>query len=110
MKIDECLKKNELPTVATNSSERSYELVKDEKGGKALLERIDLIDKLKIIKTPDPLKSLLSSVLLPKRGKSFVCKVVNDFGHFSWRFIHSIIQPSFNNVNASTHDKDTYIF
>lgn len=60
MKIDEYLKKNELPNVATNSSERSYELVKDEKwidekGGEALLETIHLFDKLKIIKTPDPL-------------------------------------------------------
>ncbi len=60
LKIDEYLKTNGLPTADTNSSERSYELVKDEKwmdekGGKALLERIHLFDKLKIVKTPDPL-------------------------------------------------------
>lgn len=58
--IDRYLQSNGLPTTYTNSSERSYDLVKDEKwidekGGKALLEKINLMDKLKIMKTPDPL-------------------------------------------------------
>lgn len=58
--IDRYLQSNGLPTTYTNSSERSYELMKDEKwidekGGKALLEKINLFDKLKIMKTPDPL-------------------------------------------------------
>ncbi|KHD84366.1 Wadjet anti-phage system protein JetD domain-containing protein [Heyndrickxia ginsengihumi] len=58
--IDQYIQKNGLPTNYTNSSERSYELMKDEKwidekGGKAILEKINLFDKLKIMKTPDPL-------------------------------------------------------
>lgn len=58
--IDEYLQKNGLPTTYTNRSERSYEIMKDEKwidekGGKALLEKINLFDKLKIMNTPDPL-------------------------------------------------------
>ncbi|MCM3442532.1 Wadjet anti-phage system protein JetD domain-containing protein [Metabacillus halosaccharovorans] len=58
--IDEYLQKNGLPTTFTNSSERSYEIMKDEKwidekGGKAILEKINLFDKLKIMKSPDPL-------------------------------------------------------
>ncbi|PWA10358.1 cytosolic protein [Pueribacillus theae] len=58
--IDAYLKKNGLPTIPTNSSGRSYEIMKDEKwideqGGKALLDKLNLWDKLKIIKTPDPL-------------------------------------------------------
>lgn len=60
MIIDEYLQKNGLPTTYANSSERSYELMKDEKwidekGGKAILVKINLYDKLKIMKTPDPL-------------------------------------------------------
>lgn len=58
--IDAYLQKNGLPTTHANSSERSYEIMKDEKwidekGGKALLEKMNLWDKLKIMKTPDPL-------------------------------------------------------
>lgn len=58
--IDQYLQKNGLPVTNTNSSERSYELMRDEKwidekGGKAILEKINLFDKLKIMKTPDPL-------------------------------------------------------
>lgn len=58
--IDQYLQKNGLPTTFTNSSERSYELMKDEKwidekGGKAILEKINLFDKLMIMKSPDPL-------------------------------------------------------
>ncbi|MED3552743.1 Wadjet anti-phage system protein JetD domain-containing protein [Cytobacillus praedii] len=60
MKIDEYLQYSGLPTTDTNSSERSYEIMHDEKwidekGGKAILEKINLFDKLKIMKTPDPL-------------------------------------------------------
>lgn len=60
MKIDEYLQNGGLPATYTNSSERSYEITKDEKwidekGGKAILEKINLFDKLKIMKTPDPL-------------------------------------------------------
>ncbi|WP_273129381.1 Wadjet anti-phage system protein JetD domain-containing protein [Bacillus weihaiensis] len=60
MLIDDYLQENGLPTSFTNSSERSYEVMKDEKwidekGGKALLDKINLYDKLKITKTPDPL-------------------------------------------------------
>lgn len=59
-RIDKYLQKNGLPISYANSSERSYEMIgdekwMDEKGGKALLERIQLFDKLKIMKTPDPL-------------------------------------------------------
>lgn len=58
--IDQYLQKNGLPPTFTNSSERSYELMRDEKwidekGGKAILEKINLFDKLKIMKSPDPL-------------------------------------------------------
>ncbi|PGT82460.1 Wadjet anti-phage system protein JetD domain-containing protein [Bacillus sp. AFS040349] len=58
--IDQYLQKNGLPTTFTNSSERSYELMQDEKwidekGGKAILEKINLFDKLKIMNSPDPL-------------------------------------------------------
>lgn len=79
-KIDQYLKVNGLPTVDTNSSERSYQLVQDEKWidekeGKAILERIQLFEKLKIVKTPDPLmyslnpKRLLSN---PKKHKHLI--------------------------------------
>jgi hypothetical protein len=59
-KIDEYLQINGLPSTYANSSERSYELMKDEKwidekGGKAILVKINLYEKLKIMKTPDPL-------------------------------------------------------
>lgn len=65
-KIDKYLKEHGLPTVDANSSERSYQLVKDEKWidekeGKAILEKIQLFEKLKIIKAPDPLMFSLNS-------------------------------------------------
>lgn len=76
-KIDQYLKKHGLPTVNANSSERSYQLVKDEKWidekeGKTILEKIQLFEKLKIVKTPDPLmyslnpKQLISNKSLHK--------------------------------------------
>ncbi|WP_432407921.1 Wadjet anti-phage system protein JetD domain-containing protein [Wukongibacter sp. M2B1] len=58
--IDGYLKKNGLPTDRATSQERSFHLVKDEKwidegGGKALLERVGIWNKLKINNEPDPL-------------------------------------------------------
>ncbi|WP_026073488.1 Wadjet anti-phage system protein JetD domain-containing protein [Robertmurraya massiliosenegalensis] len=73
-KLNEYLQRNGLPTTYTNSSERSYELMKDEKwidekGGKSILEKINLFDKLKIMKTPDPLMFALNPTqLLSKHG------------------------------------------
>ncbi|MDE5416057.1 Wadjet anti-phage system protein JetD domain-containing protein [Alkalihalobacterium chitinilyticum] len=60
LKISDYLNKYGLPVIEANSSQRSYELVQDEKwidekGGRALLEKINLADKLKIVKSPDPL-------------------------------------------------------
>lgn len=67
--IDQYLQKKGLPTTFTNSSERSYELMKDEKwidekGGKAILERINLFDKLMIMKSPDPLMFAINPIKL----------------------------------------------
>ncbi len=67
-KIDQYLKAHDLPIADANSSERSYQLVKDEKWidekeGKAILEKIQLFEKLKVVKTPDPLMYALN----PKR-------------------------------------------
>lgn len=64
-KINEYIQKNGLPMAYTNSSERSYEIVGDEKwidekGGRSILEKINLLDKLKIMKTPDPLMFALN--------------------------------------------------
>lgn len=58
--MNQYIQKNGFPATYTNSSERSYELMKDEKwidekGGRAILEKINLFDKLKIMKAPDPL-------------------------------------------------------
>lgn len=71
--IDLYIQKTGLPTTYTNSSERSYELVKNEKwidenGGKAILDKINLFDKLKIMKTPDPLMFAINpNQLLPNQ-------------------------------------------
>ncbi|EOD00249.1 Wadjet anti-phage system protein JetD domain-containing protein [Caldisalinibacter kiritimatiensis] len=59
-KIDAYLKEKGLPKSTATSQERSYYLVGDEKwidegGGKKLLERLELWDKLKINNVPDPL-------------------------------------------------------
>lgn len=72
--IDKYLQKNGLPISYANSSERSYEILgdekwMDEKGGKAILERIQLFDKLKIMRTPDPLMFAINPrQLLSKRS------------------------------------------
>ena len=68
--IDDYLQKNGLPTSYCNSSERSYEIMKDEKwmdekGGRAILEKINLLNKLKIMKTPDPLHVCVKSKTTP---------------------------------------------
>lgn len=59
-KIDRYLKQNNLPSEAVPAPERGYEMVGDEKwivekGGKEVLERIELFDKLKIIPVSEPL-------------------------------------------------------
>lgn len=59
-KIDSYIKENGLPNNWTTSQERSYYLVGDEKwidegGGKKLLERLGLWEKLRINNAPDPL-------------------------------------------------------
>ncbi|TCK93160.1 uncharacterized protein DUF2220 [Natranaerovirga hydrolytica] len=59
-KIDQYLKKNGLPLLEVSAPERSYALVEDEKwidfkGGKSVLQRIGLWDKLKIAYNTDPL-------------------------------------------------------
>ncbi|MBS4220537.1 DUF2399 domain-containing protein [Bacillus sp. FJAT-49711] len=58
--IDKYLRNKGLPSTYTNTSERSYQLVGnekwiDEQGGKTILEKINLFNKLKIMNTPDPL-------------------------------------------------------
>ena len=58
--IDDYLLKNDLPADYVTSSERSFQIVGDEKwideeDGKKILERIKLWEKLKIITNPDPL-------------------------------------------------------
>lgn len=58
--IDAYLEENGLPSDYVTSSERSFQIVGDEKwideeDGKKILERIKLWDKLKIITNPDPL-------------------------------------------------------
>ncbi|MCM3716183.1 DUF2220 domain-containing protein [Alkalihalobacillus oceani] len=80
LKIDQYLSKNGLPAAYANSSERSYEIMKDEKwidekGGRVLLEKINIFDKLKIMKTPDPLMFALhpNELLANKRDhKHFI--------------------------------------
>ncbi|HHV46288.1 MAG TPA: cytosolic protein [Tissierellia bacterium] len=59
-KIDQYLKKYGLPKEEAISQQRSYEIVGDEKwideeGGRKVLERIGLIEDLKITSEPDPL-------------------------------------------------------
>lgn len=58
--IDDYLVKNGLPSDYGTSSERSFQIVGnekwiDEEGGKKILERIKLWEKFKIITNPDPL-------------------------------------------------------
>ena len=60
IRIDSYLNRKGLPSSHSTASERSLHLMGDEKwieekGGKELLERIELWDKLKIITNPDPL-------------------------------------------------------
>ncbi|ANB57525.1 hypothetical protein GFC29_1336 [Anoxybacillus sp. B7M1] len=60
LKIDDYLKTHSLPNEAVAAPERSVELVGDEKwiterGGKELLERIVLFDRLRIIPVSEPL-------------------------------------------------------
>jgi len=59
-RIDKYLKINGLPEKSATAPERSYNIIGDEKwidylGGKALLERIDIWDKLNIDTNSDPL-------------------------------------------------------
>lgn len=68
-KIDLYLKENGLPNYAVTSPERSLELWGDEKwidegGGRGLLERIGLWEKLKIADIPDPLMLAVNPHLL----------------------------------------------
>lgn len=58
--IDNYLKENGFPADSATSQERSFQIVGDEKwidegGGKVLLERLKIWDKLKINNEPDPL-------------------------------------------------------
>lgn len=58
--IDEYIKVNGLPNTSVSAPERSYEIIGDEKwidekGGRKVLERIKLLDKLKISYKNDPL-------------------------------------------------------
>jgi hypothetical protein len=83
VKIDQYLQENGLPTTYTNSSERSYELMKDEKwidekGGKAILEKINLFDKLKITKTPDPLMFAINPNQLTSNHKTHKHLIVEN--------------------------------
>ena len=63
--IDDYLVENGLPSDYGTSSERSFQIVGDEKwideeDGKKILERIKLWDKLKIITNPDPLMFVIN--------------------------------------------------
>lgn len=60
MKVNEYILSNDLPVEYATAQERSFNIVGDEKwidekGGKRILERIKIWDKLKIISTNDPL-------------------------------------------------------
>jgi hypothetical protein len=86
--IDRYFQENGLPTTYTNSSERSYELMKDEKwidekGGKALLEKINLFDKLKIMKTPDPLMFAINPVQLQSNQRVLKHLIVENKATYS---------------------------
>ncbi|RJG26233.1 Wadjet anti-phage system protein JetD domain-containing protein [Paenibacillus thiaminolyticus] len=69
MKIDRYLQRYGLPADSAASPERSFALVGDEKwikekDGQALLERIGLLDKLKLNSSPDPVMFAVN----PSRG------------------------------------------
>ncbi|GIO79934.1 hypothetical protein J6TS7_35440 [Paenibacillus dendritiformis] len=69
MKIDDYLQTCGLPADSAAAPERSFALVGDEKwiiekNGKALLERIGLLDKLKLDSSPDPVMFAVN----PSRG------------------------------------------
>lgn len=59
-KINSYIQKEGLPKEMVTAPERSYEMTGDEKwidenGGREILERVKLLEKLKIIQVPDPL-------------------------------------------------------
>lgn len=88
VKIDKYLQSNGLPRTYTNSSERSYQLMKDEKwidekGGKAILEKINLFDKLKIMKTPDPLMFAINPNQLTANQKTHKHLIVENKATYS---------------------------
>ena len=71
-KIDHYLKTNELPKEQVPAPERSFELVGDEKwiverGGKELLERINLYEHLQIVPVSEPLMFAINPVKLQDR-------------------------------------------
>lgn len=101
MKIDAYLQKSGLPAIYTNSSERSYEIMQDEKwidekGGKALLEKMNLFDKLKIMKTPDPLMFAINRNQLLAKQKTHKHLIVEN------KATYSGLVDSLSNTNFTT--------
>ncbi|WP_017729129.1 Wadjet anti-phage system protein JetD domain-containing protein [Halalkalibacterium ligniniphilum] len=70
-KVDEYIKNNSFPAEQAPAPERSFELVGDEKwlaekGGKELLERIGVFNKLRIIPVSDPLMFAINPINIHK--------------------------------------------
>jgi hypothetical protein len=100
--IDQYLQKNGLPTTYTNSSERSYEIMKDEKwiderGGKAILEKINLFEKLKIMKSPDPLMFAINPNQLRSNQKIHKHLIVENKATYSG-LIDSLLTTNFTTL------------
>ncbi|NLX61514.1 MAG: DUF2399 domain-containing protein [Tissierellia bacterium] len=81
-KIDLYLKKHGLPKEEAISQQRSYEITGnekwiDEEGGKKLLERIGLLEDLKITSEPDPLMLAINKNRICNKGKHYHLIVEN---------------------------------
>lgn len=100
--IDAYIQKYGLPTTYTNSSERSYEIMKDEKwidekSGKALLEKINLWSKLKVMKTPDPLMFAINPNQLLSNQRLYRHLIVENKATYSG-LINSLLNTSFTTL------------
>lgn len=98
--IDDYLKENDLPSDYGTSSERSFDIIGDEKWidegyGKKILQRIKLWDKFKIITNPDPLMFAINPSKLNK--PSHLHLVVENKTTF-YNLMHSTNESEFTSL------------
>lgn len=98
--IDKYIKKNGLPSKYSSPQEMSYKLVGDEKwidenGGKTLLTRIDIWDKLKISYNVDPLMIAINPKNINKQINNHM--IVENKATF-YDFLYSLEKTNFTSL------------